>query len=70
MPVTIDTRHRRHDMVTHIEITIGDETVRHHFGRRVDMPHARKMAQHFLDILTGQPSEFSANAAQADGARS
>lgn len=62
MPIVqTDTKHRRHDYVTHVEITVGDENVRHHFGRKVQMSHARKFAQHYLDVLTGEPSDFRVN---------
>lgn len=62
MPLlSVDTKHRSNDMVDTIEIRIGDEVVKHQFGRRVSMYNARKYAQHYLDVMTGQPSEFVAN---------
>lgn len=61
MPLRIDTTNRRYEMVTSIAIQIGDEQVKHDFGRRVSMDHARKWAQHYLDVFTGEPSSFAAN---------
>lgn len=68
MSVRIDTTARRLEYVTSIAIQIGDEQVSHHFGRRVTMSHARKWAQHYLDVFTGEPSSFTANAAAGDKA--
>lgn len=48
-------------MVGSIEIRIGGESVKHSFGRRVSMCVARKYAQHFLDVVTREPSTFIAN---------
>lgn len=58
---TADTKDRRWDSVDVIEIRIGSEVVRHEFGRRVMVCEARKYAQHYLDVMTGEPSEFVAN---------
>lgn len=57
----VDTKNRSLDMVGSIEIRIGGESVKHSFGRRVSMCVARKYAQHFLDVMTGEPSTFIAN---------
>lgn len=58
MPFRYPQEERRLEMVKRISITIGDETVDHDFGRRVPMSYARKWAQHYLDVFTGQPSTF------------
>ena len=60
MAVKIENKERRVEMVTSIEIRIGDEHATHHFGRRVPMHHARAWAQHYLDVFTGQPRTFQA----------
>ncbi|WP_140419314.1 hypothetical protein [Sphingobium sp. Z007] len=59
--MSVDTKSRRFEMVAVIEIRVGDEHVRHDFGRRVTMAHARAWARHYLDVFTGEPSSFSAN---------
>lgn len=62
MPVGIDNKDRRFEMVTSIEVAIGQERVQHNFGRRVAMSHARAWAQHFLNVFTGEASHFVAGA--------
>lgn len=53
-----DTSDRRYETVRRIEIRIGDECVQHDFGRPVSMLHARQLALHFINVLTGEPSEW------------
>jgi len=59
MALWLDVDDRRFELVDSIEIRIGNEKVAHQFGRRVQMAHARKWAQHYLDVFTGQPSTLT-----------
>jgi hypothetical protein len=61
MPYIMNTKARRDEMVDKIEIRIGDEFVRHNFGRGVSMSDARALALHFVNVFTGEPSTFVAN---------
>lgn len=54
MAVYLNDESRRLEMVDTIEIRIGSEQVKHSFGRRVPMSYARKWAQHYLDVFTGE----------------
>ena len=54
MPVNFTAEDRRFERVDAIEIRIGDECVKHNFGRKVPMSYARKWAQHYLDVFTGE----------------
>lgn len=65
MPQKMTTTDRQYETVTSLEIRIGDEKVSHNFGRKVSMAHARKWAQHYLDVFTGEESTFTANEASA-----
>ena len=58
MALAMDTKNRRYETVRSIKVEIGDEKVSHDFGRAVSMQHARKWAQHYLDVFTGEPSSF------------
>jgi len=60
MACVSNTPDRRFEMVQSIKIEIGDEKVSHDFGRAVSMRHARKWALHYLNVFTGEPSNFTA----------
>ncbi len=58
MALICDNSSRRFQDVTNISISIGDETVKHNFGRPVSMTYARAWALHYVNVFTGLPSEF------------
>lgn len=47
----------RFETVDTIEIRIGNEHVKHHFGRQVSMAIARQWALHYLNAMTGSPEQ-------------
>jgi hypothetical protein len=61
MPLTIDTKNRRYDLVKHVEIKIGEDKVSLNFSKAISTGQARNLALHYVNIFTGHESTFVAN---------